>query len=159
MDDMADPTGSVPVAGRSCGPCSLCCKLMAVRALGKPRGAWCPHAAGGAGCRIYDARPGECRSFACGWLIDPKLGEEWRPSISRIVLVAQQGTNRLVAHVDPGRPDAWRRAPYHARLREWARAAAQTRGEVIVHIGRRAMAILPDHEIDLGTTRDDADTG
>jgi hypothetical protein len=128
---------------------------MAVCALDKPAGTWCPNCATGVGCRIYLDRPPECRSFACGWLVDPKLGEEWRPSRSRIVLVAQQGQNRLAAHVDPTRPDAWRREPFYGRLKEWARAAARVRGQVVVYVGRRATVLLPDRDVALGVMGDD----
>lgn len=53
---------------RSCGDCSLCCKTCHITDLNKPGGEWCPHAdPGGAGCTIYDQRPGECRTFECCW--------------------------------------------------------------------------------------------
>jgi hypothetical protein len=137
---------------RTCGDCTLCCKVMAISALAKPQGTWCGHCAVGTGCRIYAARPEECARFACGWLVDPKLGEEWRPSRSRIILIAQRGDNRLVAHVDPARPDAWRREPYYGRLKEWARAAAAVQGKVLVYVGRRATLILPDRDVVLEST-------
>jgi hypothetical protein len=35
------------VAGRSCGSCSLCCKVMPVQELSKPAGQWCVHAVPG----------------------------------------------------------------------------------------------------------------
>lgn len=56
---------------RSCGPCSLCCKVMAVSAIPKGRGVWCPHASRtGEGCKVYDDRPNECRTWSCAWLDD-----------------------------------------------------------------------------------------
>jgi len=152
---MSDPSESRAGAARTCGDCTLCCKLMAISALGKPAGTWCPHCAVGHGCRIYPDRPPECRTFACGWLVDPKLGEEWRPSRSHIVLVASQGQNRLAAHVDPARADAWRREPFYQRLKEWARAAARVRGQVVVYVGRRATVILPDRDVAMGAMGDD----
>jgi hypothetical protein len=57
---------------------------------------------------------------------------------------------RLAVHVDPARPDAWKAAPYHADLRQWA-VAAETMGfQVYVAIGRRVVAILPHEDVDLG---------
>jgi hypothetical protein len=39
---------------RSCGTCSLCCKLPYVAELNKPINTWCPHARPGhGGCSIY----------------------------------------------------------------------------------------------------------
>ena len=142
-------------AVRSCGECTMCCKLLDVVALAKPAGSWCAHCAPGRGCGIYEGRPGECRSFRCGWLVDEKLGEEWRPSRSRIMLVSEAGSNRIAAHVDPARPDAWRRAPFHGVLRGWARAAARVRGQIVVYVGRRATVVLPDRDVDLGVLEDD----
>lgn len=142
-------------AARSCGDCTLCCKLLDVVALAKPAGSWCAHCAPGRGCGIYEDRPPECRNFKCGWLVDPKLGEEWRPSRSRIMLVAQAGSNRLAAHVDPSRPDAWRRPPFHGALRAWARAAAAVQGQVVVYVGRRATVVLPDRDVELGIVAED----
>lgn len=133
----------------------MCCKLLDVVALAKPAGTWCAHCAPGRGCGIYADRPGECRTFQCGWLVDPALGEEWRPSHSRVMLVSEAGSNRLAAHVDPARPDAWRRPHIHTALRQWAAMAARTRGQVVVYVGRRATAILPDRDVELGLMADD----
>ena len=43
---------------RTCGDCTLCCKVMAIEELAKPVGTWCPHCKPGRGCRIYPDRPG-----------------------------------------------------------------------------------------------------
>lgn len=66
-----------PANGRSCGDCTACCNVKAVRELGKPSQVACRHLCQ-AGCRIYNARPAECREYACFWrqgLID---GDERR---------------------------------------------------------------------------------
>lgn len=133
----------------------MCCKLLDVVALAKPAGRWCPHCAPGVGCGVYEDRPGECRSFRCGFLIDPALGEHWRPSRSHLMLVAEAGRNGLAVHVDPARPDAWRREPYFGWLKTRARDAARVRGQVVAYVGRRAIVILPDREMDLGPIGDD----
>lgn len=55
---MADMTDAPQlVAGRSCAGCTLCCKLLAVEALAKPRAKWCPHCDSKQGCTIYETRP------------------------------------------------------------------------------------------------------
>jgi len=40
------------VAGRACGTCTLCCKVVAVTELAKAAGQWCLHCRPGRGCSI-----------------------------------------------------------------------------------------------------------
>ena len=56
------------VPGRSCGTCTLCCKLLQVPEVEKPLGEWCRHCDKGVGCTIYAERPQRCRDFFCGYL-------------------------------------------------------------------------------------------
>ena len=128
---------------------------MEVAAVASPVGQWCRHCAPSSGCGIYETRPQACRSFECSWLVDPNLGPAWEPRRSRIVLVCMAGSNRISAHVDPGRPDAFRRAPYYAQLKAWSRQAVAARGQVVAYVGRRATVILPDRDVDLGEMADD----
>lgn len=137
------------VEGRSCGTCTLCCKLFDIRELDKPQFEWCKHCAIGQGCNIYDQRPQECRDFNCSYLANPALGEEWRPSKSKIVLTLEKG-NLIGVHVDPDRPDAWRREPFHSQIQKWAADAATKKGQVVVWEGRNAVALLPSGEKHLG---------
>lgn len=139
-----------PVAARSCDGCTLCCKIFGIPELAKPRHQWCSHCAIGEGCRIYEARPASCREFVCGWLVDASVPEHWKPSTSRMVLTSENGGARLVIHVDTGRIDAWRKAPYYAEIKRLAAAIAQNRGQLILWQGRNAIAILPDREKFLG---------
>jgi hypothetical protein len=77
------------VTGRSCGECSMCCKLLKIDEIeiSKPANQWCKHCRPGAGgCMIYDDRPPVCHGFACLWLVDPTLNDEWKPSHSKIVI-------------------------------------------------------------------------
>ena len=104
MSDFARPI----VAGRGCNGCTLCCKLLEVRDLGKPATEWCQHCDIGVGCKIYETRPRLCAVFHCGFLTLPDLSEEWRPSKSKIVLARETEPDRLAAYVDPGRPNATR---------------------------------------------------
>ena len=71
--------------------------------------------------------------------------------LEEIVLVCDQDGNRIVAHVDPQRPDAWRREPYYGLLKEWAARSVRFRGQVIAAVGRRMYMIFPDRDVDLGT--------
>jgi hypothetical protein len=146
--------GRLP-AIRKCEGCTLCCKIVAVRALGKPAGKWCSHCQAGIGCTIYADRPEECADYECGYLVLPGLGPEWKPSLCRLILSREVSLNRLNVHVDPGRPLAWRKEPYYGRIKRWAEAAMTERGQVIIMLGDRIIAVLPDHETDLGFLADD----
>jgi hypothetical protein len=144
MTSGADP------APRSCGSCTLCCKLFPVPELTKPAGRWCQHIAQGRGCGIHEARPPVCRAFWCQWIENDQLGPEWKPEISKFVLSIYPGTNSLAVTVDPAQPAAWRREPYLSGLRRFAGAALQQGDQVIVFVGDRGTAVLPDGEQELG---------
>lgn len=147
--------GSTTEASRSCGTCTLCCKIMRIDAFQKPRGTWCAKCRPGKGCSIYADRPEECRSFRCGFLQLQELGEEWRPSRSKFVLVSELDGMRLAAHVDPGNPTAWEREPFYSQLKKWAHASVPSMGQVVVQIGSRAIVVLPFEDVDLGLVGDD----
>jgi hypothetical protein len=136
--------------GRACGSCTLCCKLLAIEALAKPAGTWCGHCKVGAGCGVYDARPAECRAFHCGYLIWEQAGEHWNPARSKMVIASEEGGRRVSVYVDPARPDAWRRDPFHRDIKQWAQWAVEGGQQVLVHAAGRAIAILPDQEVELG---------
>src|ERR1700761_8952545 len=84
--DINDRTENGSLASRSCGTCTLCCKVLYVESLAKPQGKWCESCTVGTGCRIYDTRPNECRKFLCGYLTVRELDESWRPSVSKLVV-------------------------------------------------------------------------
>jgi hypothetical protein len=138
------------VSGRSCGTCTLCCKVLKIWELDKPPGVWCRHCKPGSGCMIYSGRPQECRTFHCGYLTNPDLGEEWKPSHSKIVVVPDMEGKRIAVHVDVQRPDAWKREPYYSNLKRWAALAGVQRGQVVAYVGGRMYMIFPDRDVDLG---------
>jgi hypothetical protein len=158
MDEagMSSATASNQVVpGRRCGSCTLCCKVLAITELQKPRGTWCPDCSPGKGCNIYETRPAECRSFMCGWLTDPMLGPEWKPDRSKIVLTLARDGNGIEVRCDPGFPNAWRRDPYHGTILQWC-AVARAHGDiVIVCVGAKMTIIAPEGEFPLGEVRDD----
>ncbi|MDZ4776178.1 MAG: hypothetical protein SGJ23_05260 [Alphaproteobacteria bacterium] len=135
---------------RTCGDCTLCCKVMAVETLDKPAGRWCAQCDIGEGCKIYETRPQQCDDFNCQWLINPRIGAAWRPADSRMVLHYEAFANRMIVHVDDARPDAWRKAPFEAQMRNWAAQCMARGGQCIVMHGMRSMAIFPRGEKDLG---------
>jgi hypothetical protein len=147
---MTDPAQPKPVLGRTCGECSLCCKLLSVDEISKPTGTWCRHYLKSKGCSIYEQRPEQCRDFMCGWLSHPDIGDEWSPRRSKMVLFADRHVDRLGVHVDPGSPTAWRREPYFSQLKQWARENTERQQQVVVYVRDRAIVILPDKEVDVG---------
>lgn len=132
-----------PAPVRNCDGCTLCCKVIGIKELKKPQGQWCPHCAIGHGCKIYSTKPRECTTFSCGYLKEPSLGEEWKPSRSKIVLTTEAGGKRIVAHVDPSRPDACEREPYRSTLERWARDGASGGGEVVIALNGHGMVLKP----------------
>ena len=168
-------TGSLPVVGRdeqgdyvevsedvnaastsrkSCGDCSLCCKLMNVPELNKPRNVWCQHLVIGKGCGIHEARPDVCRGFYCRWTEDPALGPEWKPNKSKMVL-AHHGEDRLTVYVDPGATGAWRKEPYLSRLVAMARVGLENNGILKIVENGQTLVMLPHGAVDLGVVGPD----
>lgn len=142
------------VNGRTCDSCTLCCKLLSIQELAKPRGEWCTHCDPGVGCGIYTRRPSECRQFNCGYRSWPVPGEHWFPANCGMVIVLDNDGNRLAIHVDPARPEVWLEQPFYADIKEWGRLVASGK-QVVVCIGTRHIVILPDEDVDLGPIADD----
>jgi hypothetical protein len=128
----------------------MCCRILGIDEIDKPQGAACPHCLSGKGCAIYATRPGECRDFYCGWLTLPMCDAKWYPADCKMVVFPAPEGTRLSIHVDPGRPDAWRREPFYSEIKSWARHVAGRDFQVLVCIGKRTFAILPDEDVDLG---------
>lgn len=141
---------NAPAADRACGTCTLCCKLFHIPELSKPAGRWCQHCTPGRGCGIYLSRPAQCRKFSCLWMADATLPAEWKPERSKIVLSLFPSNGFLYAQVDPGAPNAWRKAPYHAQLRAWAKDLLVDRRHVIVFVNDIATLIMPEDDFPLG---------
>lgn len=118
------------VSGRSCGTCTLCCRLPDIDLFDKPANEWCRHCVAGKGCSIYADRPSVCRDFLCLWMTEEGLDAAWEPSRSHM-MVYRQGLQVTVL-VDPDHPGIWRSEPYHSQLQEWASEAETTGGYVIV---------------------------
>jgi len=76
------------VGGRECGACTICCKVLPIRApeFRKAANVLCEHCDEGRGCRIYQTRPKFCRSFHCEWRLGPGVPATWRPDKSGIFI-------------------------------------------------------------------------
>lgn len=147
--------GTDLVPGRSCSGCTMCCKLLEIDVLEKPRGQWCSHCNPKSGCTIYESRPAPCRSFNCGYLRIADLGEHWKPSKARFLINYELTSGRIAIHADPDRPDAWKVDPYIKSIQQWSLNAAKAGSYVIVWAGHDATLVLPGRYKELGAVRDD----
>ena len=138
------------VPGRSCGTCAMCCKVFAIPEVEKGSQQWCRYVVQGRGCGIHATRPTVCRQFFCHWLRNPHLGPEWKPDRAKFLLYTEMGGKRLVVAPDAGSPHAWRKEPFYGQFKRWAVAAAASSNQILVFNGKRATAILPDRDVDLG---------
>jgi hypothetical protein len=139
------------VPGRTCGSCTLCCTVMLVEELKKPAGITCSYLVAGSGCGIREHRPRSCRTFFCGWRLDPNIDSLWKPNICGFVLTLSLRLSAMVLMVDPARPLAWKMQPYHGRLKEWAaRAFKEDKRIVAMVAGGEATVILPDRDVPIG---------
>lgn len=156
MSDLEKAEQGRLASGRSCGSCSLCCKLLPIFGLAKPkpRGQWCPHCKPGrGGCVIYENRPEECRIFYCGWLMG-HLPPEWYPQDSKIVVAFYPrphgvGSDCLIS-VDPAYAGRWREEPYYSQIKRNAVTWLTANTRTFVRIGARVIAVFPSTDVDLG---------
>lgn len=138
-------TDIATVSGRSCGTCTLCCRLPDIEALAKPANAWCDHCLPDKGCTIYQHRPALCRDFLCLWMTSPALGPEWEPARSRMMIYAQGPQTTVL--VDPAHPGIWKKAPYAAGLKSLAQDAEKAGGYLILFVGDEVFKIESDPEV------------
>lgn len=143
------------VTGRSCDKCTMCCKLLSIEVLEKPRAVWCTHCDKKRGCSIYDERPVACRVFYCGWRRIADLDERWKPSHCKFLVNYEAAHKRIAIHVDPDRLGAWRAEPYYTTIKQWARTAEAQGGSVVVWTGRNVTVVSANKDFDLGSLRED----
>jgi hypothetical protein len=126
---------------------------MRVEEIAKQPGVWCKDCAPGkGGCKIYESRPAACRDFLCCWLVLEELGPEWFPASAKLVLQSEQ--TRLSVWVDPAFPNRWLEEPYWSRIRTLARRLVDHQ-QVLVFVGKKVIAVLPNKEVDLGEVEAD----
>src|SRR5262249_25146669 len=98
-------------------------------------------------------RPGECRAFNCLWLIDTRLGEHWKPSVSSLVLTTSE--DGIEIRCDPDHAQAWRGEPYRGDIEKLAISGEQHAVHVLVMVGEHMTLITPGREFHLGAVRAD----
>ena len=142
------------VKGRSCAGCTLCCKVVGISELQKPRDVWCSLCEPTHGCKAYSQRSRERRGFYCGYLTNPSVDENWKPSKCRMVITYEElEIPKLSIYVDTSRLNVWRQEPYYSQIKLWAVQAATRQGQVIIWQGRNTIVVLPDREKDLGEVK------
>lgn len=129
------------IAGRSCGTCTLCCRLPEIEEFDKPANIPCRNCIPGSGCTIYSTRPDGCRDFFCLWMTDSNLPDEWEPVRSNL-MVCRHG-QQITVLVDPDHPHVWKNEPYASNLAAMATEAATSGGYVIVFVGDEIFKIAP----------------
>jgi hypothetical protein len=109
---------------RQCGDCSLCCKVMAVPELNKPKDTWCEKCTKTKGCSTYETRPQICRDFACMWLQEEWIPEALKPNRCHVVFSGARDGKGIVAHVDKLYPDAYKSPAVSMFIKQLAKQTA-----------------------------------
>lgn len=128
-DDIARRSAHI---GRQCGDCSMCCFLLDVSEINKPKDTWCPHCLPGfGGCSIYKDRPSRCRTYTCAWLVNANIPDYWRPLESKMIVdfhIAEDGAAVMRIFMHPEFPRRWLEEPYYEDIRKWAIHGATREG-------------------------------
>jgi hypothetical protein len=142
------------MTNRTCGDCSLCCKLLPMPQLSKPANKRCEHQSHARGCKIYPERPAPCRLWNCRWLVNQDTADLSRPDRSHYVIDIvpdfitmehnetgeKQDIEVLQIWVDPNYPDA-HRDPALRRYLE--RRGAEGVAALVRYGTREGMTIFP----------------
>jgi len=86
---------------KTCGGCTLCCKLPEIQVLSKPAGQMCTHCNIGVGCDAYEYRPDDCRQFRCIWITSP-LSDRFRPDKMGILFEMHKAHKTVIGLVEEG---------------------------------------------------------
>lgn len=135
---------------KTCGTCSICCKIVAVKDLAKPAHQWCVHNVPRKGCGIWGAHPEVCKVWQCGWILMPQLDDRWKPESCGFIIRTRFQIQQLVIDVEPSKPNSWRREPFLSTIHRWAQNSLATGQQIVVCIGRRQIAIFAEEDIDVG---------
>ena len=141
---------------RSCSGCTLCCKLLPVRELGKGAGKHCQHARSGKGCAVYHktGMPRSCTIWSCRWLAGDDTADQRRPDRSHVVIDIMPDFIELVDNetgtrtnvevvqlwVDPDYPTAWQSPQMRAYIE---RRGLEGKATIIRFSNDKAMTVFP----------------
>jgi len=138
--------GEAPANGKTCGTCTLCCKVYEVPVLDKPANKWCQNCKPGRGCGIWEVRPQFCRDFFCRYIVDPALGPKWRPDVCKFVMNYQPNGMFAIA-CDPGARHAWKQEPYYAALKKMSLQLLNHGIAMYVVDGVSKIIVTPDEDV------------
>ena len=128
------------IPGKSCGPCTHCCKVLHIEELKKPAGPLCVNCMSGGGCGIYLTRPPVCREYECQWLWDRNLPPTMRPDKVGTLLMDDPDSDEYHAVCEIEKPFAWRNPLVFKHLVSMAKS-----GRIVVaKSGLRAWRIFDD---------------
>ncbi len=107
MTPTTNPESKTMATCNSGRACTLCCKLLGITTLAKPRYQWCRFCKKDTGCAVYEQRPDECQVYTCLWLETQLRGEgmidELKPVNCGVILdTSATDKQSLVAHVNDG---------------------------------------------------------
>ncbi len=145
-EEPAKPLYAAPVQGRSCGTCSMCCKVFEVPVLSKPANKWCAHCKPGQGCGIWETRPEFCRDYHCWYMTDATLTPEWRPDKAKFIVNFRAEESRFVVNVDASTPNAWKQEPYYSGLKNIANQLLDRKIFVQIVAGTKLIYLTPEYE-------------
>lgn len=122
---------------RSCGDCTLCCKLLKIDEpdIKKKEGEWCAHCIPSRGCKIYNDRPSLCRVYLCGWRVFPFLGDHWRPKNCGLLINVDddtRGNAMCYIHYNTGCENKWKEEPFFSDIGALATEMANKRMFVFI---------------------------
>jgi hypothetical protein len=146
---------STETTDRSCGSCSLCCKLLIIDdpELEKEANVWCQHCKPGkGGCAIYNQHcPSICETFLCDWM-KGYLPDYWKPDKCKMVVSPSNHGDYPAIQVDSSFPGQWRKAPYYSDIMNLARGY----GCITVIDGKKTFYYVNGEwkEVVTGTLRD-----
>lgn len=136
----SDPEAStVPELSRSkrtCGECTLCCKVLGVQEIDKPRNQWCPLVAKDHhSCTIHSSSsyPVACKNFTCLWLEREELPDYLRPDKIHAFFTSLVGESGLVINLDPGYPLAHLQYP----LNDYVRRLIENKTKLLLMVGNK----------------------
>jgi hypothetical protein len=130
----------------------MCCKVMKIDAISKPKLKWCPHCDIGKGCKIYSNKPEECTTFQCLWLMDERLDDNFKPDRMKVVIYPHI-RGYIIADCD--QRSSMNDQKNMPLFKELARLVESMLGMcLIVCHGDYMKAVTPNGIYDLGATRE-----
>jgi len=130
------------VLGKSCGPCTMCCKSLVIDHFNKDAGILCTNCDLKKGCKIYEQRPQVCQDFECDWMMERSIPQSLRPDKVGTILIDDSEADEYQAVVDPSTPFAWR----HPLMFKFLVAKAKEGATVVAKSGVKSWRIYPNGE-------------